>query len=843
MTRQKLERWVKRLMDAEYNYSNLLSLVNKADEYEPTKSFVPKIMARATLLRITYQMALATMEKGNYWSNCCQAAMSEFHRMHGPETKIVATHWRTIQVWNIQFRNNERFPHPNPYVQRGRTPCPLLFEAFPEAQRIFQCWASKNLERMSCEMAATFIRDELVPKIYNMELADHATEDSEDLPTLTEFKSQLKLRTVAVSTAARFLAYAGLKFSDTKKSYYTDRHEDPDNVAHRKQFIEDYFKIEKLAHRWIQIPIEEAVKLENGDGCDSSSEKLMKNVWAFEFVDPVTNKPMREYHIDCFPEGFAKYVKEENKPFGANLSHRFPPNRRPVIIVGQDEAVFKQWSFSKKSWHDHKGSGTLLPKDEGHSLMLSAFVSRAWSFCVEKETNLLSRDMIQRINCLRRDSVLGRDKYLSTESAIKVIGGDDKRIRQITDASPFCTYFDVGSNGDGYWTYDHMAVQFEDLVDCLVNIFPDFDFAFLFDHSSGHARKQKDGLNEKNMNFEWGGVAPHMHETVVPHVGPFAHADRLEPGAKQRMVYTDEDSGPYAYKNTPLTDAQRESMKFDCATGEKKICKLSKKELVAQMLRHDLEQGTGGDHLNTYQSKSTAQLQVMSQAKQLPTQVQQDVVAQGWLGQPKGLFQVLWECGFIDPANLDKYVRDKRKAWMDATGELKDDCMEEYQKYSLLYLMGCCDDFKHELSALEQLAKDLSARFDRRIDVHTTTKYHCELAGEGIEYGWGLAKRVFRSMTKAEKSNKDKFVQCVRKSVAKVLLKTMRKFSAKARRYMLVYFLFDRHGADADFESNGLSYEEIEKYVNQTMKTHRCTLDQEHTYIQQAWKEAQQAEP
>ena len=70
----------------------------------------------------------------------------------------------------------------------------------------------------------------------------------------------------------------------------------------------------------------------------------------------------------------------------------------------------------------------------------------------------------------------------------------------------------------------------------------------------------------------------------------------------------------------------------------------------------------------------------------------------------------------------------------------------------------------------------------------------------------------------------------------------MRKFSAKARRYMLVYYLFDRYGADADFENNGLAYEEIEKYVNQTMKTHRCTFDQEHTYIQQAWKETQQAE-
>ena len=36
-----------------------------------------------------------------------------------------------------------------------------------------------------------------------------------------------------------------------------------------------------------------------------------------------------------------------------------------------------------------------------------------------------------------------------------------------------------------------MAVQFEDIVDCLKILRPEFDLVFLFDHSQGHAHKKK----------------------------------------------------------------------------------------------------------------------------------------------------------------------------------------------------------------------------------------------------------------------------------------------------------------------------------------------------------------
>jgi hypothetical protein len=44
----------------------------------------------------------------------------------------------------------------------------------------------------------------------------------------------------------------------------------------------------------------------------------------------------------------------------------------------------------------------------------------------------------------------------------------DKRgtsAKQPLDSSPFVVQFEYGINSEGYWTYDHMVLQFEDCVD------------------------------------------------------------------------------------------------------------------------------------------------------------------------------------------------------------------------------------------------------------------------------------------------------------------------------------------------------------------------------------------
>jgi len=58
------------------------------------------------------------------------------------------------------------------------------------------------------------------------------------------------------------------------------------------------------------------------------------------------------------------------------------------------------------------GQNVIRPKDDGHSWMLSSFVSRAWSFHVD---HLLSPDKLNEINNLRH-----QQEYLSIESAMEV---------------------------------------------------------------------------------------------------------------------------------------------------------------------------------------------------------------------------------------------------------------------------------------------------------------------------------------------------------------------------------------------------------------------------------------
>jgi hypothetical protein len=60
-----------------------------------------------------------------------------------------------------------------------------------------------------------------------------------------------------------------------------------------------------------------------------------------------------------------------------------------------------------------------------------------------------------------------------------------------------------------------MAIQFEDCVDCLKVIDPQFEYAFLFDHSQGHAKKLANGLDSYSMNKGYGGAQPRMRESNI----------------------------------------------------------------------------------------------------------------------------------------------------------------------------------------------------------------------------------------------------------------------------------------------------------------------------------------
>ena len=118
----------------------------------------------------------------------------------------------------------------------------------------------------------------------------------------------------------------------------------------------------------------------------------------------------------------------------------------------------------------------------------------------------------------------------------------------------------------------------------------------------------------------------------------------------------------------------------------------------------------------------------MSPPIQITKRITKRLVRKGWLNKAKGLKQVLWERGWIDESNLSNYSKIKH----DENGD-------EIEELSLLWLMQSCLDYANEDTELQVQAKKFGAT------VLCTTKYHAKIAGEGIEFSWGVSKSVYRA--------------------------------------------------------------------------------------------------
>ena len=194
-----------------------------------------------------------------------------------------------------------------------------------------------------------------------------------------------------------------------------------------------------------------------------------------------------EFHIDCHPS----FLTRERF-----LSARIDPDAKELIIMGQDESVYKQNSNPNKCWYDGIGSTSLLPKSDGLSLMVSAYVSE--KFGLGKR---LTDAELEEVNNRRREGKFSH--YESRESALEIHG--DTKKKPLTCKDCLIKYFEIGANNEGYWGYGQMALQNEDAFDVLSVCYPHCDFLLLADKSSGHTKSREDGLDEKEMGKNWGG--------------------------------------------------------------------------------------------------------------------------------------------------------------------------------------------------------------------------------------------------------------------------------------------------------------------------------------------------
>ena len=229
----------------------------------------------------------------------------------------------------------------------------------------------------------------------------------------------------------------------------------------------------------------------------------------------------------------SKYVKSNH---GVLKDGRLISSLKPIVILGHDECIFKQYQFTNKSWVSDKGTTCIIPKDEGIGIMISAFQCREFGFSHRDFTE----EELGKINDNRRNK-----RYLDPDAVKKVHGSNIKK-KDLAD-NPFCVYFEYGANKQGYWTYDHFVLQCEDVIDCLDVLYPSFQFIFSVDHSCGHDRQRHDGLNANAMNKGWGGKQRIMHPSKIERVEGYLgkYNSILKPGDTQDMVFSSSDSDPF----------------------------------------------------------------------------------------------------------------------------------------------------------------------------------------------------------------------------------------------------------------------------------------------------------
>jgi hypothetical protein len=489
----------------------------------------------------------ATRQRRWTWQLCIEHAIKLMNDI-GIETY---SNWRALARWHRRLAYSVKGTFMKAPEPKSRLP--PLFNKNPDAMNSFKKYGVSILKELSVERMHSYVLDTLIPALMSrvengiQECGEEGGDDGEALlvpiqrdedthvqhdklsQATKDYLRSYRLSKVSMATIVRWMHATGFRYKNRSKHYFVDGHEKPETLAYRPVFTGRYLAHEVQAHRWLQVSLVASKELEAQD--------LVPKHCGYRYTCPVNNTEMVEYHVDTIRSG----SRIDNHPlalgpYGGNVSIRRDPNKPIVMFIGQDEAIFKQFSFLCKMWVGPNGERSLLPKDEGAGVMISSFISREHGLI-----QAIDADTIHSINETRQGA-----RYADEEAAMEVYGSSLKPLLS-TSKSPFLTFFDYGENKDGYWDYNHMVLQFEDVVDCLKIMHPLVHFVFLFDHSSGHAKQRPDGLNASRMNKSFGGKGPTMHPTLIEretgYLGPNPRI--LKPGQIQNLVFAETDIGPF----------------------------------------------------------------------------------------------------------------------------------------------------------------------------------------------------------------------------------------------------------------------------------------------------------
>ena len=122
-----------------------------------------------------------------------------------------------------------------------------------------------------------------------------------------------------------------------------DKHERPNILTGWDSiFLKSYFAVELRCHQWIQITKETAVCLKN-------VTTYFQTNCSFNYTSCACFVSWRDYYVDTHPS-LLLFVARRNIEYGGNVSGRVVKGGRYLMIIGQDESTYHQWTFSKNHW-------------------------------------------------------------------------------------------------------------------------------------------------------------------------------------------------------------------------------------------------------------------------------------------------------------------------------------------------------------------------------------------------------------------------------------------------------------------------------------------------------------
>mmetsp|Transcript_24742 Transcript_24742/g.40115 ORF Transcript_24742/g.40115 Transcript_24742/m.40115 type:complete len:503 (+) Transcript_24742:505-2013(+) len=454
--------------------------------------------------------------------------------------------------------------------------------------------------------------------------------------------------------------------------------------------------------------------------------------------------------------------------------------------------------MSSKLWTGREGKQTLRPKDQGQGLMISAIKSRMFGWIRN-----LTDAQIAKVNWFRRNV---RNRYSDEAAAIKVNGSATKK--DLTKDSVinrlFIFVFDYGNNAEGYWTYDRMIIQLEDCLDALdalyssrpedvdvqqqrhmtrvpnttTVLFRHYDYAFGFDHSQGHDRKRPDALDSNDLRKGPSSTARHMRPSKIVSEDQLCnwypdHPLKLKVGDTQKMQFEETDNWGNLEKGPEEWSEEQRQYRADVIDTDTPVVE---KEKNRDELAADLQAR------NMFAKGTKAQLQERCRNANIPVKKQVPKFKhKTFIGMSKGKFQILLERGFINP---------DRSTWKKYTLEgTRDERGQINNRYCLNHLMGLLPDFENEKTLLHHHGEALGCI------IYNSPKCTPEIAGEGIEYDWGVSKLYYKAQDVDRKRKRTNFEALVSEAIGETVLSldTVRRNAKRAREFMISYYELEKN--------------------------------------------------